>query len=88
MGWTLTGCNFQHAGAATLVHARGNNAAWCCPSCGHPVLFVYRGRGGRAGNPSQCPGCPAIYYLDPQFGAAAEPPRGVYQQPAPTMTIL
>ncbi len=58
MGWTLTGCSFQRIGAATQAHALGNNAAWCCPVCDHPVLFVYRGRGGRSGNPARMSGMP------------------------------
>ena len=89
MGWTLTGCAFQHNGLPTQVFPRGNNAAWICPKCGsQPILFVYRGVGGRSQRPVHCPGCNTPYYLDPQFGATPEPPAGHYAQPSPTMTIV
>jgi predicted RNA-binding Zn-ribbon protein involved in translation (DUF1610 family) len=88
MGWTLTGINCTHNGLVTQVHARGNNMAWRCPACGHPILFVYRGRGGAPANPAECPGCNVLYHLVPSFGFAPEPPKGQMVQPAPTMQIM
>ena len=43
MGWTLTDCLFLYENENTHVHARGNNAAWKCPTnnCHHPILFVF-----------------------------------------------
>lgn len=87
MGWTLTGVQFTRNGVPTATHALGNNMAWVC-ECQHPVLFVYRGAGGRNQNPALCPGCGAAYYLDPEYGAVLEPPAGQIVQPAPTMQIV
>ncbi len=47
MGWTFSvqpQPTFWHNGVAQ-VHANGNNVAWKCHVCSHPVLFVYQ-RGG------------------------------------------
>lgn len=88
MGWTLTGCNFQYHGQLVNVHALGNNAAWICPLCGWPVLFLYRGAGGRQASPAACHGCGTMYYLEPQFGATPEPPRGQPTPPAATLDIV
>jgi predicted RNA-binding Zn-ribbon protein involved in translation (DUF1610 family) len=86
MGWTLTNCDFYRNGQAVMVHALGNNAAWVCPECGAPILFVYRAAGGTQANPARCQGCSATYYLDPQFVSPEPPPPTV--QPAPIMTIV
>ena len=87
MGWTLTGCHFQHQGRNTDAMADGNNVAWVCPNCGHPVLFVYRGRGGNAQNPVACP-CGRQFYLDPQFDRALEPNGRPSVQRALMMDII
>lgn len=59
MGWTLTGVRFRYHGKATSAHPDGNNMAWKCPRCGHPVLFVYfNGRKGSSENrPTFCLHC-------------------------------
>lgn len=88
MGWTLTGVAFTNAGVPTQTHAVGNNMAWKCAACGHPILFVYRGAGGRLGNPASCPGCATQYYLTPEYGAVVEPPAGTITQPAANMQIV
>jgi hypothetical protein len=89
MGWSLSkGSNCEFRGERTVVCADGNNVAWSCP-CGGPVLFVYQQgrRGASASRPTQCPKCNAEYFLDPQFGAAAEPPLGRSIAPAEIMRI-
>lgn len=68
------------------IHAIGNNAAWACHSCQHPVLFVYRGQGGKRPTPSVCPGCGCGYYLDPEFSKPE--PSGRSVPPADRMTII
>ena len=88
MGWTLTGVAFTRLGAPTQTHAIGNNLAWNCPDCAHPVLFVYRGAGGKLANPAICPGCGQQYYLTPPYGAVVEPPAGIITQPAAIMQIV
>jgi len=89
MGWTLQGVQFQHQGVPTQMHADGNNAAWVCPKCKHPVLFVYQnGRSGSGPNSrTYCPGCPASYHLSPPF-TRPEPPAGNPVQPAPIMQVI
>lgn len=78
MGWTFTPQDpdgnsnpvaFDFEGAPTRVHADGNNSAWSCASCGHPVLFVYlQGRIGSAeDDPTECAGCGKEYYLNPEW---------------------
>ncbi|MHC6217164.1 hypothetical protein ACVQEN_08040 [Stenotrophomonas acidaminiphila] len=44
----------------------GNNLAFCCPTCGHPVLAVALAnqRGSDEVHPSTCRGCAAQYFLD------------------------
>lgn len=80
---------FEYQGP-TQVHANGNNVAWKCPTCGHPILFVYQnGRMGSGPQDSvQCPTCRAGYYLKPPYGSRHEPPRGQPMAPARRMTIV
>jgi predicted RNA-binding Zn-ribbon protein involved in translation (DUF1610 family) len=89
MGWSFNPVvGFQHLGVPTQVHADGNNAAWTCPGCGHPVLFVYQnGRvGSSAASPTTCPGCGQTYSLLPAY-SQPEPP-GTPVAPAPVMQII
>lgn len=88
MGWTLTGCQFRRGETPVPSMARGNNAAWICDdeNCGRPILFVYRGIGGRLGNPVICE-CERRYFLVPEFERQLEPARGNIQRPAAIMQI-
>lgn len=88
MGWTLTGCNFERDGRATRVMANGNNAAWVCDGrdCAAPVLFVYRGVGGRRENPVTCT-CGRQYLLAPEYRQTPEPEARDIQQPDQIMQI-
>lgn len=67
MGWNVTGAEFRYDGKPTKVFAHGNNVAWTCAKCAHPILFVYRqgGYGSIPTNPVQCPECNMRYYLEP-----------------------
>ncbi|KGM50719.1 hypothetical protein N800_14605 [Lysobacter daejeonensis GH1-9] len=44
----------------------GNNLAFCCPSCGYPVLAITLAnqRGSDEMHPAICRGCYAAYFLD------------------------
>jgi hypothetical protein len=88
MGWSLTGLRFEYVGTVEVV-ADGNNAAWTCPVCSRPLLFIYqRGRvGSGPETPSVC-ACGASYFLDPPFAQQQEPPRGETAAPATPMRIL
>lgn len=46
--------------------AHGNNLAFCCTQCGHPVLAVAleNQRGSDEDHPARCHGCGARYFLD------------------------
>jgi DNA-directed RNA polymerase subunit RPC12/RpoP len=46
--------------------AHGNNVAFCCVECGHPVLAISpeNQRGSDEGHPARCKGCGMRYYLD------------------------
>jgi hypothetical protein len=72
MGWSFGGpeVEFEFEGVPARVHPDGNNIAWCCPDCGHPLIFVYRiGRAGSSlDNPTQCIGCDSRFYIEPPFG--------------------
>lgn len=77
MGWTLSNTEFEfHGEQKVRAHPDGNNVAWICPKCGHPVLFVYlRGRIGSSRlNPTVCRGCGARYYISPEY-TTPPPPR-------------
>jgi len=89
MGWTFNvqrEVAFQYQGP-TQVHADGNNVAWKCQACDHPILFVYQN--GRIGSgprsPTECPGCQTRYYLEPPY-FRPEPDQPT--PPAPLMTIV
>jgi hypothetical protein len=54
-------------GVATLTDSHGNNVAWCCPSCGHPVLFVCRdNQQGFNEKYTDCKGCSRKYTIIPE----------------------
>ena len=90
MGYTFTPnrmhVHFRFEGKETSVAADGNNAAWLCPDCDGPVLFVYQaGRpGSAADSPAVCQ-CGSRFYLDPQY-RRPEPQGSV--APADPMKIL
>lgn len=94
MGWTFTPngvpVDFHRNGIKTPVHANGNNVAWKCEKCGHPVLFVYlRGRIGSSQiRPTECPACHATYYLEPQYVQFPGPPNAPSLPPANPMQIM
>jgi DNA-directed RNA polymerase subunit RPC12/RpoP len=46
--------------------AHGNNVAFCCMSCGHPVLAMAleNQRGSDEEHPASCKGCALRYFLD------------------------
>ena len=48
----------------------GNNVAFCCPACGHPVLAVALAnqRGSDEDHPAVCRGCKTAYFLDVRQG--------------------
>lgn len=91
MGWSFNGpeVEFQFEGVPAQVHPDGNNVAWCCPDCGHPIIFVYRlGRSGSSANDAtECRGCGSRFYLEPPFGHRQEPIAGVPEVPAPLMLL-
>ena len=69
MGWNVTEAKFQYAGNPTKAMGHGNNVAWACAKCTHPILFEYRqaGFGSIPTNPVVCPGCGMRYYLEPKW---------------------
>lgn len=85
MGWTFRNSRFEPG----RVHADGNNVAWCCPECCHPIILVYQKNrvGSSRDNPSVCNGCGEGYYLDPPYGSRPEPPAGQHESPAALMRI-
>jgi predicted RNA-binding Zn-ribbon protein involved in translation (DUF1610 family) len=57
---TITGfIGIYSDGLPAKIDAHGNNVAFACPSCGHPVLAIAREhqRGYAANNPAVCAGC-------------------------------
>ena len=44
----------------------GNNVAFICPECGHPVLAtaLANQRGSDEEHPTDCKGCGSLYFLD------------------------
>ncbi len=46
--------------------AFGNNVAFCCWKCGHPILAIARDdqRGSDEKHPAKCRGCGKSYFLD------------------------
>src|ERR1035437_9926080 len=57
---TITGflC-VDESGQRLRCDAFGNNVAFSCVNCGHPMLAIIREhqRGSKASNPAVCPGC-------------------------------
>jgi len=50
---------FDREGHAVLCDSFGNNVAFACPACKHPILAIMREyqRGSSSHNPSVCPSC-------------------------------
>lgn len=48
------------------VDAHGNNLAFNCPDCGHPILGIARDnqKGSDERHPTTCKGCGEQYFLD------------------------
>lgn len=89
MGWTLADVTFTFDGTETQTDPSGNNVAWRCFACGHPVLFVYQNGkpGASSKRPAQCRGggCGRRYFLEPEY-AAPEPVES--RAPAGQMRIV
>ena len=53
-------------GVEIRADAFGNNVAFACSKCGHPVLAISRKnqRGSDQEHPSRCKGCGRGYFLD------------------------
>ena len=53
-------------GSEIAADPHGNNLAFCCMTCGHPVLVVAldNQRGSDESHPATCRGCNAQYFLD------------------------
>ncbi len=53
-------------GDEILADAHGNNIAFSCSECGHPILAVAleNQRGSDEDHPAVCKGCGAKYFLD------------------------
>lgn len=58
-------------GNAVRADAFGNNLAFACEACGHPVLAIARKnqRGSDESHPTKCRGCGRGYFLDVREGA-------------------
>lgn len=56
----------DHNGAKIAADAFGNNVAFICSNCGHPVLAtaLENQRGYDESHPSECRGCGSKYFLD------------------------
>jgi predicted RNA-binding Zn-ribbon protein involved in translation (DUF1610 family) len=53
-----------HCFGEIKADAFGNNVAFSCPNCGHPVLAIIRdGQRGSKENPSHCKGCGNDYVV-------------------------
>lgn len=48
--------------------AHGNNLAFICEECGHPVLVtaLKNQRGNDVDHPAKCKGCGEEYFIDPR----------------------
>jgi len=65
----VTDCQISFKGRPTPADAYGNNVAWSCPVCGHPLLFVCRkGWKGFDGKRTNCKQCGALFTIRPQSG--------------------
>ena len=53
-------------GSRIAADPYGNNLAFCCIACGHPVLAVAleNQRGSDEQHPAICSGCKAGYFMD------------------------
>lgn len=53
-------------GVEIVADAHGNNLAFSCSKCRHPVLAIAleNQRGSDEGHPSACKGCGTKYFLD------------------------
>src|SRR4051794_35187995 len=74
MPWDLKPVKFKYDDNPTGVHADGNAAAWICPQCQAPVLFMYH-RGGIVSSNlhrATCPGCGYLFFLTPPCGFLRE----------------
>ena len=59
-----TDCRIYYNGKLTQADAIGNNVAWMCPGCSHPVLFVcLENQKGFDGKYTDCKGCGKAYTL-------------------------
>jgi len=58
-------------GKTIMADAHGNNLAFSCPKCSHPVLAVIREhqRGSSSSNPTVCKGCASSYWFEVLDGA-------------------
>jgi hypothetical protein len=59
----VTDAKIMYAGQGTDADSFGNNIAWKCPSCEHPVLFVCldNQKGWGQDNWTPCEGCERQY---------------------------
>lgn len=57
-------------GVEIEADAHGNNLAFCCPDCAHPVLGVAleNRKGSDESHPTTCKGCGEQYFLDVRPG--------------------
>jgi hypothetical protein len=63
----VTGKEVIFDDAVTSADAHGNNVAWCCPLCKHPVLFVCRkDQKGFNNKYTVCKGCKKKYTIIPE----------------------
>ena len=53
------------SGSEISADPHGNNLAFCCTACGHPIVAValHNQRGSDANHPATCRGCNAQYFL-------------------------
>lgn len=66
---TITGfIGVYSDGTSAKVDAHGNNVAFACPSCGHPVLAIAREhqRGSSSTKPATCRGCGQDLFIEPR----------------------
>ncbi len=55
-------------GDTAKIDAHGNNAAFLCNNCGHPVLAIAREhqRGSSVNKPATCLGCGEEFIIEPK----------------------
>jgi len=65
---TVTGLNAWSQSQAVPADAHGNNVAFACLNCNHPVLatLMPHQRGSSAEKPTQCRACSASYWVEVQ----------------------